>query len=814
MKINKYIVVGLFALCLACIFSYSKGQGSVEQEQIAEQEKKVKDIVAFLEYVLNTLGNRSTSARDKDVIINQSYTKIFRDSQVQIEDDLDEDRDVITNKDVQAYLKDVDFFFKGVKFDFTTEDISHYINEDGELFFKVSLIRHLQGVDVEGDSVNNTKKRFIEVNLNPESQDLKIVSIYTNELNQKEALARWWNDLSYEWKAIFKRKVELTQTATDTDIKLISQIETLDVSGNRYIMNIEPLAQLTHLKRLDISNTNIEDLTPIRNLTKLEELIISNTRVNSLEPLKYAHAMQYLELQNTPIEDITTAKRLVKLRALNTSGSNVSDLSPISSLPELEILNVSHTPVFTLDNVSAIKTLKEVSITNTSINSLSPLAQLEKLEVIRVDSTPVSSLEPLSRLGNLKVLSMNYTTVSSLSALNELPQLERVYCDMTNITKEAAREFMAANPGVLVIFESEDLKNWWADLSVAWQNIFKQFVHIGNGKPTKEELAKITNIDSINIAGNVYIGDIEPLRKLRKAEKIIISNTAVESLSPLEGMRNIQYLDISGTNITNFELVSSLDNLKVFKANKTKLPNLTGLFGLTRLTKVEADYTLVNEMHVQELLKHQEDCLIIFKSEYLRSWWQDLEQEWKNIFSVQTTVSTNPSSEQLHRLIALPVIEFSDANVQDLQPLESFIKLKELRFSGTAITNLSPIAELKTLEILQASRSPLDNINPVSNFKNIKVLDISNTPIEDLEVVAELAQLEELNCSGTQVSKLKYLDDLSGLKVLDISNTSVKRLDEVEHLGLRVLKCYNTRISKKRVEAFKHSNPECNVIYY
>ncbi|ELR69065.1 Leucine-rich repeat protein [Fulvivirga imtechensis AK7] len=774
----------------------------------------MKDIIAFLEYVLNTLGNRSTSARDKDVIVNQSYVKIFRDSQVQIEDDLDENRDVITNKNVQAYLKDVDFFFKGVKFDFTTEDISHYINEDGELFFKVSLIRHLQGIDVEGDSVNNTQKRFIEVNLNPESQDLKIVSIYTNELNQKEALARWWNDLSFEWKAIFKRKVELTQTATDTDIKLISQIEALDISGNRYITNIEPLAQLTHLKRLDISNTNIEDLTPIRNLTKLEELIISNTQVKNLEPLKYAHAIQYLELQNTQIEDITTVKRLVKLRTLNLSGTNVSDLSPLSSLPELEIVNISHTPIFNLDDITTVNTLKEVNITNTNVNTLASLGQLTKLETIRADSTPVSSLEPLSQLKNLKVLSINYTTVSSLAALNDQPQLERVYCDVTLITKEAAQNFMAANPGVLVIFESEDLKTWWVGLSVAWQNIFKQFAHIGNGKPTKEELAKVTNIDSINIAGNVYIGDIEPLSKLRKAEKVNISNTAVESLSPLEGMRNIQYLDISGTNITDFQPISTLDNLKTFKANKTKLPNLTGLFGLTRLTKVEADHTLVNETHVQELLKHQDGVLVLFKSEYLLSWWEGLEQEWKNVFSVQTTVSATPSAEQLHRLIALPVVQFSDANIRDLLPLKDFLQLKELRFSGTAVADLSPLAALKSIEILQATRSPLGNINPVAHFRNIKILDISNTSVDDLKAIAGLSQLQELNCSGTQVSRLKYLDDLTELRVLDISNTSVKRLDEVEHLGLKVLKCYNTRISKKRVEAFRRSNPECNVIYY
>ena len=63
---------------------------------VKKHEQKVKDMVAFLEYVLNTLGSSSTSARDKDVLITESYTKIFRDAKVQIEDDLVEKRNVIT----------------------------------------------------------------------------------------------------------------------------------------------------------------------------------------------------------------------------------------------------------------------------------------------------------------------------------------------------------------------------------------------------------------------------------------------------------------------------------------------------------------------------------------------------------------------------------------------------------------------------------------------------------------------------------------------------------------------------------------------
>ena len=73
------------------------------------------------------------------MLITESYTKIFRDAKVQVEDDLVEKRNVITNKDVQAYLKDVDFFFDDVKFEFTIKDIQGKVNANDKLFYKVSL---------------------------------------------------------------------------------------------------------------------------------------------------------------------------------------------------------------------------------------------------------------------------------------------------------------------------------------------------------------------------------------------------------------------------------------------------------------------------------------------------------------------------------------------------------------------------------------------------------------------------------------------------------------------------------------------------
>ncbi|EIM73632.1 hypothetical protein A3SI_17774, partial [Nitritalea halalkaliphila LW7] len=88
------------------------------KQEVKDLSKKVEDQILFLEYFLNTVGSKDTPARDKDVIIRESYSKIFRDGKVQVEDDLLLDRQVITNKDITSYLKDIEFFFKDASFKF------------------------------------------------------------------------------------------------------------------------------------------------------------------------------------------------------------------------------------------------------------------------------------------------------------------------------------------------------------------------------------------------------------------------------------------------------------------------------------------------------------------------------------------------------------------------------------------------------------------------------------------------------------------------------------------------------------------------
>jgi hypothetical protein len=823
MKVNKVWIAVVLALtvCTEGTLLAQKPKAAKPAKQVAQptdpevkqHEQKVKDMVAFLEYVLNTIGDKGTSARDKDVLITESYTKIFRDPKVQVEDDLVEKRNVITNKDVQAYLKDVDFFFDNIKFELKIKDIQGKVNANDKLFYKVSLIRNIQGVTVEGKAINNTIPRFIEINYDPKDKDLKIVSIYTNEFNEKTALTNWWKGLSFEWQSIFKKKLNVvTDSVQLNDIKNVIAIDALDLSGNSYIQDVEPLTQLVDLQQLDLSATAVTDLNPLRNLSSLSDLSLANTNVEDLSALKYSDKLVHLNINNTLVSDISVFEKFVNLERLEMKNTSVTDFTMLQNLTQLKYLSLENTKIIDITPLSSLTMMEELNVSRTATVNLTPLSTLKTLSSLDLDSTKFTDVSSLKNLEGLEVLSVNYTTISNLQLLADLKKLERVYCDHTLVNRDLADEFMASNPEVLVIFDSEDLRGWWNNLPAAWKTVLSTTAKI-QINPTKEELARVTNLDSINVSDNASVLDLEPLKKLPKLRTVVAGKTSIKDLTPLKDHRNIRVLDVSNTNVADISVVSHMTKLTLLKADNSDIQNLEALTNLPAIEKVFADETAIDNLLVQEFLQKRPSCLVVYKTNTLEQWWDGLPDAWKQVFQTQVPIRPQTRSEDLHRLIELETIHFKDAPVNELTSLGPFVRIKELDFSGTGISDVSPLTVIKSLKSLHATNSPIRELAPLSSMTTLEDLDISNTPVEELKPIRALENLKVFNCSGTQVSSLSPLEELF-LESIDFSNTSVKSMDAIFGMPLKTVKCYNTRVSSKTVEKFKDSNPSCNVVYY
>lgn len=793
---KKYTSIFLFILTTLSL--------SAQSEQDSVRFEQVRSLLNFYEYMLNSIGSAKTSTRDKEVIITQSYKKVFESNSVQIEDDLLDDRKVITNKDVNAYLRDVDFFFTDIQFDFNNVEIEKIANDDGSGFFLVSFESSIKGKNLENADFKRVDKRFMEVNYNDQSEDLKIASIYSTKVSREKELQNWWLNLSYGWKSVLGEYVEIDSITIDV-LKRLADIDSLSLKGNSFIRDIEPLAALKELKYLNISNTQVQELEPLRYSMNLQTLVARNSSLKNIEALRYFEKLKSLDLSQTPVSDIQSLGKLNALERLNLSNTSIASFEPLQTLTSLTYIDLSNTGFSDLTLLSKNQNLEVLIMDQTNVNSLLPLRELIKLRDLKASETKITDLEGFSTHPSIQTISFNRTEVSDLTPLLDARELKKVYADYTNVSESMVTEFMTKRPEALVITNSEKVMQWWNGLSANWKNVFAK--KIGNKSPQREDLIKFINQDSLDVSGNNFY-ELEPLQKFKRIRYLNVSKNLFTSFDFAKDMRELTVL--VGNNLP-VETTAGLEknlNLQELYLSGTLLKDISNLHSLKKLQVLDVDKTNINGEDVIPLLK--ESLIIVFQSDRLLNWWNDLSAEWKAVFNIQ-----NPTRLDLHRLIEQDEVTITNRPLTSLAPLNAFINLRKINLDNLRITSLSELFQHKNLEEVTCVNGPLESLEGISQLKNLKSLNIRNTAIEDIKELDGMKSIRHLNCAGTSIKNLKGISELYELESLDISNTRVWKLERLYGMqNLKKLICYNTRLRQHTIDDFKTAFPNCDVDFY
>ncbi len=793
--------------------------GIIEPNRLDTFKTQVSPLVRFFESSLNFLSDPRNPVNEKQTILSQSYLKWCWNDKVQIEDDLEENRLVPLYKDMPSYLIDVSFFFKSAKFSYTVQDVSVSSGDDGHTFFKVTANRNLRGITLDGDSVSSNKVRYIEMNFDSVKQQLKIVSVYTTKLNEKEDLRYWWNALPPDWKAVLAEGMKLEGTMPMASIdsfndsvaviggertfimgsefyRFLGQIvrtTRLDLSGKGGLQDLQPLNKLPDLKELDLSGTGVNDLMALRNLNKLEVLDLSGTRVTNLEPLHYCNRISQLRLRGAP----------------------VADFSVIPSFPSLTALDISGTAVASLEFVRDLIQLKELRIDRTNIRDLAPLTGLVNMELLNLSSTGISGLEPLRNMAGLRILLCDSTSVSGLTPLEGLPKLQRVFCNHTGVGQKEALAFLKKRPDVSLVYASAELAGWWRAMPAEWQNVFNLYMDF-NGQPNTEQLHQMALLDSINVTGRLALTSLAPLSRLILLRFLQCQSTGITTLDPLKDLTELKFLNASNTRISSLGPLASLTLLESLNIDNTQIGDLTPLQELKSLKLVLADNTPVTVAEADRFAGLNPGCLVVYRTYENAEWWQGLSPAWKEVFRSLTGVEGDPDKLQLQQIAGLTAVSIAENfQISDLGPLHHLSRLADLRFSGTTVSRLDPVARLPKLKVLHCQKNPIVDLMPVAGLPALTELDFSNTQVEDLDALQNMMKLEVLKFNGTQVKNLKYLQKLVNLKVIEFYNTRVGNVDVLDAMAsLTSVKMFNTKVSAKRVDKLRLTHPGCEIIYY
>lgn len=780
---------------------------------------QVIPLIRFFESSLNFLGDKRNEVSEKQTIISESYLKWCWDDKVQIEDDLDEDRLVPLYKDMPAYLSDVDFFFKGAKFQYSVQDISLEANQEGKSFFKVTANRNLKALTVSGDSVNSNKVRYIEVNYDSVKQQLKIVSVYTTKLNEREDLRNWWNNLSQEWKTILGSEYKLEGTLPMASIesfndslavvggqkkaimgsefyRFLDQIintSSVDLSGRKNITDLTPISRLSDLKSVNISGTAVADLMPLRNMNKLESLDISGTHISTLEPLRYCLLLNKLKMR----------------------GTKIIDIGVLASFPGLTVLDAGFTGISGLEDIEELTGLVELRINNTKVSDLSPIGKMVKIEMLNISSTQVDNLDVLRNMKNLGILLSDSTMISSLAPLDSLRNLRKVYCNYSKVKQKEALNFLKKHPETALVYASGELASWWKSMNSEWQKQFNFYMPLKD-PPTTEQLHKLVLIDSINVTGRTQITSLDPLSRMILLRKLFLSSTGINSLEPLKELTELRTVNLNNTKVTDLKPLSNSSQLEVLFIDNTPVADLTPLYGLDKLGIVYADNSGVDDAGADKFFVKKPKTLLIYQTYENEEWWKSLSDGWKDVMLELVKVKGKPDKHDLQWMANLTSVTVTENfQINSLQSLLHLTRLTELRFSGTTVSTLDPVAKMPKLQVLNCSKNPINTLTPITGLPALKELDFSNTQVEDLDALQNMMQLEVLKFNGTQVKNLKYLQKLVNIRIIEFYNTRVGNIEVLDGMTkLESVKMFNTKVSAKKVEKLRAARPKCEIVFY
>ncbi len=855
---NKFFTLlsGLIILLLSTAFpfsSYAQHTGDeYTPEKIEAYKADVQNLVDFLEYSFNMIGNPKTTARDKDVIINQSYAKIFMDADVQVEDDLDDNRTTLINKDVQAYLKDIDFFFREVVFSLNISSIDHYFNEQKELYFIVTLTRTLNGRTITGDSVSSNKERFIEVNYDDVAQDLRIASIYTTRIDEKDELFSWWNKLPEAWRDIFGNDSYIFDTIKlsevvyvndsmavaeywgtkempvdtfliyDSDTLYIDETEIvegfyrdtislrkgttyrllqriaseteIDISENLNITSLTPLAQMGELLKVNCANTLVDDLSPLRNLINIVSLDCSGTAVSSLAPMQYSVSLKNLDIHLTRISDIDLIANLRNLEKFDFSHTPADSLEMLTRMTMLRDIRFNNTIVSDLSPLHKLTELQLINCSGTNVNNIEALRDLGKLERLYLSNTSVSNLSPLSGLDKLQTIYLDSTNINSLQPLSGLSKLENVYCDYTGITGSKANKFMAENPNTLVIYESVALTKWWNSMSVEWQSVFGSMAELDT-VPSKEQLHHVVKISSIDISGNSRITSLSPLKELIDLSTLDCSHTGIDNLWAIADLVDLQSLDCSNTAIKSCDPLRDLMNLEDLNISHTDIATLQSISRIKNLRKLNIEHTGIGSINIFG----SSSLDIIYADGTSISQLEVIAFKKENPECI-VIYQTGSLQEWWNALNPAWQDVFSKSTglkkSPDPEELQRIADLTDVDLSqGKDLGSLTPLQKLYMLSSLKMNNTHISDLSPLSEMTSLETLIISDNPIDDISAVAGLTNLKHLEFENTTVDDLKPLTGLNQMEILNMAGTQIKKMNEVSSLPrLRQLSFYNTSI--------------------
>ncbi|MCU0545585.1 MAG: leucine-rich repeat domain-containing protein [Oscillatoriaceae cyanobacterium Prado104] len=255
------------------------------------------------------------------------------------------------------------------------EEIDIIISDNLKLIYETAIICYTKLDEcVEKVAQTNSKLKTVD--------ELKLEIV-------PESLAQWYDtkDLPSTRRSIQQllntlgekvRKEVVDFDKVDDKSAVVEQVLTqskeLSIPFNSKITDLDPLASLTNLTKLDLSFNEITDLKPLESLVNLEWLGLANNQVANLKPLSKLNNLALLSLEGNRIDDLNPISQLKNLKLLALGGNNIVDIKPLALLINLENLFLWDNKITDVSSLASLTNLKNLNLMgNPLVSKICPI---------------------------------------------------------------------------------------------------------------------------------------------------------------------------------------------------------------------------------------------------------------------------------------------------------------------------------------------------------------------------------------------------------------------------------------------------------
>lgn len=198
-----------------------------------------------------------------------------------------------------------------------------------------------------------------------------------------------WKILPENWKDGVRKYAEFKGEPKPGNFKKIATLEKLFVTLGE--SGLEPLAHFSGVRFFGVYDmTETLDLSPLKALTNVEYISLGG-RVDDVNPLAKIKSLKKLDLYETKVKSLASFKSLKQIEKLDLYGTGVSDLSPLSGLKSLKTLRLGNCPLVTdIKPLVALPKLESLDLSHTGVVDLSPVKRMKKLKRLYLEGMDVS----------------------------------------------------------------------------------------------------------------------------------------------------------------------------------------------------------------------------------------------------------------------------------------------------------------------------------------------------------------------------------------------------------------------------------------